>query len=972
MASHGPEGPEAPAYTVAPSYSDDINMESGTVNSVTMSPLHNTNRRATEPGYNPASVTGDFCDPGDGGRSSRMGHALTEMPSPPVVDNAAYNPTFEESPRKDSRFYSVVQQLLDDLPSTRREVHNMVGYANKHRTRVMADNVLQLMSEPQGTHGADGAGGPRTGERLVTGTSELRFRNTNRDLSFQGVDVDPLDDDLAFGHVPLPSNGAASSAATHTPLPWVNEDIQLIDGARNAIREQDSKIAVKRARARKLNLELEDRKKKIGRVQLWWALLSQAIRTWVARTSHYLERSSLWASQIKSLQGKHGHHVGIYFKFLRWCLAINLMMLFFMVFFVVIPYALVHGFDNADFVMYGAQSPNITTFDTFVGLFDGGGALNASAYFIGVYYLPDAVPYGMANTTGSIWDPNGRGRDGGLGDAYNIGLAYLIVIGVVLLGSFLMIFKGVYDAIRQSVLQVGVKLDEQLAAAVFCRLDYSIYNQKSLEIHQGDIRNEIKTLLHEGEAKDAYVQRMAHGWERILLKRIGINFLMLAILVVCLYGIFIAVQRSGETGAGSFVPALVLAVINAVVPHLFEKLAFAEEWRTELTVIRYTIIRAVILRFVGLYVFMYAAYRRHSEFECWESYVGQEAYTVFVVGSILFELASGIFLDMTKHIAFHRSPRLRELLGEEPCFDTIKKVLEMTYAQALVWVGTYFCPLLPLVGIIRVSCLFYVQKWSTMTWCEPKQKRFLSNHSLPKLIWSLMLASFVLAAIPLGYVIPRSSSSGVYMPESWQDRFVDTLPNSPCGPADRVVKNCRVCLNSAVSATETVCWLPLTGEGRHPNGTAVSAGNLCKVCPRGCGPFRNERSAYSVVEREYSTWNSNVKDVVAFLGTTAFTVLLAFALLGCCLTTHAKSTALVAYARKLQIERDMERLDKRWILERYAITFEEARLLSGRGNDDESGYIHDLVRASPRTTLNEEAFEDVHLDGARIVQQEAV
>lgn len=136
-----------------------------------------------------------------------------------------------------------------------------------------------------------------------------------------------------------------------------------------------------------------------------------------------------------------------------------------------------------------------------------------------------------------------------------------------------------------------------------------------------------------------YVNRMAGHWRWIWFKRVIINILMLVILIVCLYGIFLAVQQSGDTGAGSLVPALVLAIVNAVVPFFFEKLAFAEEWRTELMVIKFTIIRAIVLRFVGLYVFLYAAYRKHDGFECWESYIGQEAYTVFVIGSILFEVS---------------------------------------------------------------------------------------------------------------------------------------------------------------------------------------------------------------------------------------------------------------------------------------------------------------------------------------------
>lgn len=190
------------------------------------------------------------------------------------------------------------------------------------------------------------------------------------------------------------------------------------------------------------------------------------------------------------------------------------------------------------------------------------------------------------------------------------------------------------------------------------------------------------------------------------------------------------------------------------------------------------------------------------------------------------------------------------------------------------------------------------------------------------------------------YVIPRSSPSGINMPPQWQDRFVDTLVSTGnCNAADTFLANCEICFDAAFQESDTVCWNPTPGGGRYvfqdtrasirtsfhtthavlfrfPNGAIVTVAALCDACPKGCGPFRNEKSAYSAVEREYSTWSDDFKGVVAFLGTTAFTVLLGFALLGCCLTSHARSSALLTYARKLQVERDMERLDKRWILEK--------------------------------------------------------
>lgn len=90
----------------------------------------------------------------------------------------------------------------------------------------------------------------------------------------------------------------------------------------------------------------------------------------------------------------------------------NALIMFIVAMFVVIPYALAHGFStsppcfrfghtllrqchagNSDRVIYGSVSANNTEFDDFVGLFNGGGALNASAYFMGTYFLPDAVGF---------------------------------------------------------------------------------------------------------------------------------------------------------------------------------------------------------------------------------------------------------------------------------------------------------------------------------------------------------------------------------------------------------------------------------------------------------------------------------------------------------------------------------------------------------------------------------------------------
>ena len=78
------------------------------------------------------------------------------------------------------------------------------------------------------------------------------------------------------------------------------------------------------------------------------------------------------------------------------------------------------------------------------------------------------------------------------------------------------------------------------------------------------------------------------------------------------------------------------------------------------------------------------------------------------------------------------------MLGQPAYFDTVKKILELTFAQAVIWFGAFFCPLLPAVGVLRCVTLFYMQKFSTKHFCTPKGTPFQAKVSLHGLIWVLL------------------------------------------------------------------------------------------------------------------------------------------------------------------------------------------------------------------------------------------
>ena len=53
----------------------------------------------------------------------------------------------------------------------------------------------------------------------------------------------------------------------------------------------------------------------------------------------------------------------------------------------------------------------------------------------------------------------------------------------------------------------------------------------------------------------------------------------------------------------------------------------------------------------------------------------------------------------------------------------------------------------------------------------------------------------------------------------------------------------------------------------------------------------------------YRTWDYGVKDVFLFMGTVTFTVFLTIVLLATCCVTQARSTARLAWGKKMRLER---------------------------------------------------------------------
>lgn len=287
-----------------------------------------------------------------------------------------------------------------------------------------------------------------------------------------------------------------------------------------------------------------------------------------------------WTTDIKLVAGKHGQHVGVYFTFVKWTLLINVLAAILMSAFFVVPYQLMYGFGAAEAAVSDNSTISYSDGDIVAGLFTGGAALNASAYFLGSYVTPFSA-VSLANSKGSDFVPE-TATDSNM-DTWNIPLAFLLSIIVYFTIVLVCVLAGVYRAVKDSVLFRSDRTKSGLDLIAF-EFDYSMTNVKSLEITRLARCQRLRERLQEDHLLLKFLQLRP---KYLRWRRVGLNFFVLAVLGTSFYAIFVVASLFLDKDDGtSLIPALVIAILFSGVPMVFKKVARLECYRSPLTVIQ--------------------------------------------------------------------------------------------------------------------------------------------------------------------------------------------------------------------------------------------------------------------------------------------------------------------------------------------------------------------------------------------------
>ncbi|XP_067673750.1 transmembrane channel-like protein 7 isoform X2 [Haliotis asinina] len=533
----------------------------------------------------------------------------------------------------------------------------------------------------------------------------------------------------------------------------------------------------------------------------------------------WLYQLELWASTFKEIEGRFGTATVSYFRFTRWLMFLNLYIFLLMVCVIVIPYFALPTpnsfhtittvnqtdtyFQEADrcTTLYRIHIYNLTATESVgemvLDFIQGTGWMERRALFYGVYYnrtypLPN-------NNTGT----------------YNMNLAYLLATGICFLLSFILIVKNSGKSVKEAV--VDQESSKSLYCnKVFCAWDFCISNEKTAASKMASFKLELQDDLKEARRRLRQAERSTGEKCRLIFIRIFINLFVICILGASLYLIYYTTETLLEldkTGQAEIVvliyqylPSLAITVLNFLVPLMFSKVVIVEDYGGSFE-LKITLFRTVLLRLASLGVLILSLYiqllggdndsmdsicgnKRWSasngsnfspSIKCWETYVGQQFYKLALLDFVTVVLLT-FLVEFPRKLVFQKLYRFKliQLIGEQE-FDLPKNVLDIVYSQTLCWLGMFFSPLIPAMTLMKVLVIFYVKRLTVLHNCIPPVRPYRASRS-NSFFMTVLLFSFVLSVIPLGYLIGTvhpSQSCGPFRLYSHEDYVIfDTITNT--------------------------------------------------------------------------------------------------------------------------------------------------------------------------------------------------
>nr|XP_015211919.1 PREDICTED: transmembrane channel-like protein 8 [Lepisosteus oculatus] len=522
----------------------------------------------------------------------------------------------------------------------------------------------------------------------------------------------------------------------------------------------------------------QEKQRNIGCWESWQQSQRTSRRRLRESLANKLRDLQPWKAVLHQIEGKFGSGVMSYFTFLRCLVYLNLLNVLVITGMVIVPITV---YERNSTVRQREATCKLN--DSFLDLFSGMGFLGRSSLFYGFYTR--------------------RSLDSA---CLNIPLLFLLSVGVVLLVNLVWVVVRTVNGYKLKWM-MGNRYKMTKSYKIFCGWDFCIQVPDSAALRHSNIRNDLKVDLEEERFLQRESQRTVQQWVLLYFMRAVLNLVVFVLLSGAFYLIYFATQRSQryqQAKSGwilnlfmEYLPSITITLINFLLPFIFCKIVKFEDYSVA-NKVNITLVRSIFLKLASLAMFLFFMYQSvrtaqqnskspTCEKQCWENTIGQEMYKLLVF-DFLASLGNTILVAYPRKQLVERcSWRLVQMIGKDQFLIPLN-VLDIVYSQTVSWVGLFFCPLLPLLNLVKMLALFYIRKFHLFRNCAPVRRMFRASSS-SVLFYFMLLLGLLMSLAALGI------------------HFVEFKPSRACGPfqeQERVLDVATVCIQSLPNATRPV------------------------------------------------------------------------------------------------------------------------------------------------------------------------
>ena len=194
---------------------------------------------------------------------------------------------------------------------------------------------------------------------------------------------------------------------------------------------------------------------------------------------------------------------------------------------------------------------------------------------------------------------------------------------------------------------------------------------------------------------------------------------------------------------------------NPSAPSLFELIALMEKYHPR-TALRIQLGRLLLLYIAACVSMLYGFMLIAEDGQCWETKIGQEMLKLTIIDLervwysfkwlIHKKLKCNTYTQIVTIIAiliidFIRAIIVRQCNWAWCCtdleagwlgygeFKIAENVLALCNNQAVIWIGAFFCPLLPAINVLKLTIIMYFRSWAVCTCNVPMERVFRASRS---------------------------------------------------------------------------------------------------------------------------------------------------------------------------------------------------------------------------------------------------